>query len=229
MGSGLCVPGCSNTSSRAGFSLRDDAGAEVPVLRAGTVSMRLVVGITGATGAIYGVRLLERLRDAAVETHLVISRWGARTLLHETTWPREKVEALAHATYAPADMGAAISSGSFRTHGMIVAPCSAKTLAAIAHGFGDNLIHRAADVALKERKKLVLVVREAPFSDIHLENMLKVSRMGGVILPPIPAFYNHPASVDDIIDHTVARVLDQFGVEMKGAARWTGDMGVGGD
>src|SRR6185503_5096326 len=129
--------------------------------------MRVIVGITGATGAIYGVRLLERLRAAAVETHLVISRWGARTLMHETPYSREQVETLAAVTYAPADMGAAISSGSFRTDGMIVAPCSAKTLAAIAHGFGDNLIHRAADVVLKERRRLVLLVREAPLSDIH--------------------------------------------------------------
>src|SRR3954464_15596434 len=124
-------------------------------------------------------------------------------------------------------MGAAISSGSFRTGGMIVAPCSAKTLAAIAHGFGDNLIHRAPDVILKERRKLVLAVREAPLSDIHLENMLKLSRMGAVILPPVPAFYNHPQSVDDIVEHTVARILDQFGVEMPEAVRWAGEMGVG--
>lgn len=189
--------------------------------------MRLILGMTGATGAIYGVRLLERLREAGAETHLVISRWGARTLLHETPHSREHVESLATATYAPADMGAAISSGSFRTDGMIVAPCSAKTLAAIAHGFGDNLIHRAADVVLKERRRLVLVVREAPLSDLHLENMLKLSRMGAVILPPMPAFYNHPRTIDDIVDHTVSRVLDQFGLEVSGAARWSGEMNVG--
>jgi 4-hydroxy-3-polyprenylbenzoate decarboxylase len=189
--------------------------------------MRLIVAITGATGAIYGVRLLERLRDNGVETHLVISRWGARTLLHETPYSREQVEALADVVYAPADMGAAISSGSFHTDGMVVAPCSAKSLAAVAHGFGENLIHRAADVILKERRRLVLVVREAPLSDIHLENMLKLSRMGTVILPPMPAFYGHPATVDDIVDHTVARVLDQFGLEMRGPARWSGEMGVG--
>jgi 4-hydroxy-3-polyprenylbenzoate decarboxylase len=124
-------------------------------------------------------------------------------------------------------MGAAISSGSFHTDGMIVAPCSAKTLAAIAHGFGENLIHRAADVILKERRRLVLMVREAPLSDIHLENMLKLSRMGARILPPMPAFYNHPRTVDDIVDHTVWRVLDQFGLDAAGAARWSGEMGVG--
>jgi 4-hydroxy-3-polyprenylbenzoate decarboxylase len=189
--------------------------------------LRLIVGITGATGAIYGVRLLERLRDAGVETHLVLSRWGIRTLVHETTWSRERVEALAHAVYAPGDMAAVISSGSFKTDGMIVAPCSAKSLAAIAHGFGDNLIHRAADVVLKERRRLVLMVRETPLSDIHLENMLKLSRMGAVMAPPLPAFYNHPQSVDDVVDHTVTRILDLFGVEVSGAVRWSGDMGVG--
>ncbi len=191
--------------------------------------MRVIVGITGATGAIYGVRLLERLRDHGVETHLVLSRWGARTLLHETPYTRGQVEALAHTSYAPADMGAAISSGSFQTSGMVIAPCSAKTLGAIAHGYGDNLVHRAADVVLKERRKLVLVLREAPLSDIHLENMLRLSRAGAVILPPMPAFYNHPRTVDDIVDHTVARILDQFGIEVPGATRWSGEMGVGRD
>ena len=190
--------------------------------------MRLIVGITGATGVIYGIRLLERLRDADVETHLVISRWGGRTMLHETLYSREQVEALAHVSYAPSDMGAAISSGSFQTAGMIIAPCSAKTLGAIAHGYGDSLIHRAADVVLKERRTLVLAVREAPLSDIHLENMLKLSRMGAVIVPPVPAFYNNPSSIDEIVDHTVARLLDQFGVEVPGAPRWSGEMGVGG-
>jgi flavin prenyltransferase len=186
--------------------------------------MRIIVAITGATGALYGVRILERLRDAGVESHLVISRWGARTLLHETTYSREQVEALAHAVYAPGDMGAAISSGSFRTDGMIVAPCSAKTLGAIAHGVGDNLVHRAADVVLKERRRLVLCVREAPLSEIHLDNMLRLARMGAVILPPVPAFYNHPATIDDLVDHTVARLLDQFGLAPDESPRWTGDM-----
>jgi 4-hydroxy-3-polyprenylbenzoate decarboxylase len=189
--------------------------------------MRLIVGMTGATGVIYGVRLLERLREAGVETHLVISRWGARTLTHETPYSREQVEALAHTSYAPGDMGAAISSGSFQTAGMIIVPCSAKTLGAIAHGFGDGLIHRAADVILKERRKLLLAVREAPLSDIHLENMLKLSRMGAVILPPMPAFYNNPRSLTDIVEYTVARMLDQFGIDVPGAQRWTGEMGIG--
>jgi len=189
--------------------------------------MRLIVGITGATGAIYGVRLLERLREAGVETHLVLSRWGVRTLLHETTYSKEQVESLADVTYAPNDMGAAISSGSFQADGMLVVPCSVKTLAAIAHGFGESLVHRAADVTLKERRRLVLSVREAPLSDIHLENMLKLSRMGAVILPPMPAFYTNPRTVEDIVDHTVSRLLDQFGLELPGTVRWTGEMRVG--
>ena len=190
--------------------------------------MRIIVGISGATGVVYGVRLLERLRQAGAETHLVISRWGVRTLLHETTWTKDAVESLAHATYAPGDMGAAIASGSFRTDGMVIAPCSAKTLGAIASGTGDNLIHRAADVVLKERRRLVLVVRETPLSDIHLENMLKLSRMGTVILPPVPAFYTKPVTLDDVVDQTVSRVLDQFRLD-SGAPRWTGDMGTGTD
>jgi len=190
------------------------------------VEMKLIVAMSGATGAIYGVRVLERLRELRVETHLVLSRWGARTLLHETPYTREQVEALAHTVYAPGDMGAAISSGSFKTDGMIIVPCSAKTLGAIAHGYGENLVHRAADVILKEKRKLVLAVREAPLSDIHLENMLKLSRMGAVILPPMPAFYNHPRTVDDLVDHTVWRMLDQFGIEVPSAMRWSGEMGV---
>ena len=186
--------------------------------------MRLIVGLTGATGTIYGVRLLERLRELDVETHLVISRWGARTLAHETPYSREHIESLATAVYAPGDMGAAISSGSFKTDGMIIAPCSAKTLAAIAHGVGDNLIHRAADVILKERRRLLLAVREAPLSDIHLENMLKLSRMGVVILPPVPAFYNHPKTIDDIVNHVVQRALDQVGIHIDVVQRWDGVM-----
>jgi len=191
------------------------------------MAKRLIVGLTGATGTVYGVRLLERLRELDVETHLVISRWGARTLSHETPYSREHVESLATVVYPPGDMGAAISSGSFKTDGMIVAPCSAKTLAAIAHGFGDNLIHRAADVILKERRRLLLAVREAPLSEIHLENMLKLARMGAIILPPMPAFYINPRTLDEVIDHTVARMLDQFRIAVPGAHRWAGEMGVG--
>jgi flavin prenyltransferase len=186
--------------------------------------VRIIVGITGATGAIYGVRALERLREQGVETHLVLSRWGAQTLVHETSYTREQVEALAHTTYAQGDMGAAVSSGSFHTNGMLIAPCSAKSLAAIAHGFADNLIHRAADVVLKERRKLVLAVRETPLSEIHLENMLRLSRMGAIILPPLPAFYNHPRTVEDVVEHSVARMLDHFGITVPGAVRWSGEM-----
>ena len=182
--------------------------------------MKLIVGITGATGVIYGVRLLQRLREAAVETHLVISKWGARTLLHETPFSREQVEALATEVYAPTDMGAAIASGSFQAAGMIIAPCSVKTLGAIAHGYGDSLIHRAADVTLKERRKLLLAPREAPLSDIHLENMLKLSRMGTIICPPMPGFYQRPGSIDDIVNQTAVRILDQFGIHLDSPGRW---------
>ena len=146
---------------------------------------RLIVGITGASGSIFGVRLLEMLQGSGIETHLVMSRWGARTLVHETSYTPEQVNALATVAHPLTDQGAAISSGSFVTMGMVIAPCSARTLSAIAHGLGDNLIHRAADVVLKERRKLVLAVREAPLSEIHLENMLKLARMGVVIAPPM--------------------------------------------
>jgi 4-hydroxy-3-polyprenylbenzoate decarboxylase len=183
-------------------------------------SMRLIIGITGATGSVFGVRMLQMLKDAGVETHLVLSKWGARTLLHETPHTVEYVKSLADHTYGDLDQGAAISSGSFVTDGMIVAPCSVRTLAAIAHGHGDNLIHRAADVVLKERRKLVLMVRETPLSEIHLENMLKLSRMGVVIMPPVPAFYTNPQSLDDLVNQTVMRTLDQFGIHLDAAGRW---------
>src|SRR4026207_1785967 len=191
--------------------------------------MKVIVAITGATGAIYGVRILQRLREAGAESHLVISRWGSRPLLHETPYSREQVEALATVSYAPGDMGAAISSGSFRTDGMIIAPCSAKSLAAIAHGFGDNLIHRAADVVLKEQRKLGLAIREAPPRAIPPGNTWPLARVGALVMPPLPAFYNHPRTIDDIVDYTVARMLDQFGLEVSGSARWVGEMGVGTD
>ncbi len=187
---------------------------------------RLIVAITGATGVIYGVRLLQLLRDTDIETHLVMSKWAGRTLLHETPYSLEEVQALADAHYALADQGAAISSGSFLTRGMVVAPCSMRTLAAIATGQGDTLIHRAADVMLKERRKLVLMVREAPLSEIHLEHMLKLSRMGVAISPPVPAFYHRPATLDDVVSHTVMRVLDQFGIHVEGR-RWNGEMQPG--
>ena len=185
---------------------------------------RLIVGITGASGTIFGVRLLEALRGSGVETHLVLSQWGARTLVHETEYSVAEVQALAFERYAIGDVGAAIASGSFITMGMVIVPCSMRTLAAVAHGFGDNLIHRAADVVLKERRKLVLAVREAPLSEIHLENMLKLARMGVSICPPTPAFYNHPTSLDDIVSYSVTRLLDQFGIRVADAERWAGAM-----
>ena len=184
---------------------------------------RLIVGITGASGTIFGVRLLQRLRGTGIETHLVMIRWAARTLVHETPYTPEHVQNLADVVHPIGDQGASISSGSFITMGMVVAPCSARTLAAIAHGLGDNLIHRAADVVLKERRKLVLVVRESPFSEIHLENMLKLSRMGVVISPPLPAFYTRPASIDEMVDYSVSRILDQLGIHLD-ADRWSGEM-----
>ena len=183
---------------------------------------RLVVGITGATGTIFGVRILQMLHGSGVETHLVVSKWAARTLAHETTHSLKDVQGLATQSYGSGDQGAAISSGSFVTLGMVIAPCSMRTLAAIAHGLGDNLIHRAADVVLKERRKLVLVVRESPFNEIHLENMLKLARMGVVILPPMPAFYNHPQSLDDMVNHIAMRVIDQFDIHLDVMNRWDG-------
>jgi 4-hydroxy-3-polyprenylbenzoate decarboxylase len=187
-----------------------------------TAPRRLIVAITGATGTVFGVRLLEMLQETDVETHLIMSRWAARTLVLETSCTVEQVEALATRVYPLTDQGAAVSSGSFLTLGMVVVPCSMRTLAAIAHGLGDNLIHRAADVILKERRKLVLAVREAPLSDIHLENMLKLSRMGVVICPPMPAFYNKPQSVDELVNYTAARLLDQLGIHLDVRNRWTG-------
>ena len=183
---------------------------------------RLIVGITGATGTIFGVRLLQMLHGSGVETHLVVSKWAARTLAHETPYSLQDVQQLATQSYGVGAQGAAISSGSFVTMGMVIAPCSMRTLAAIAHGIGDNLIHRAADVVLKERRKLVLVVRESPFSEIHLENMLKLARMGVVILPPVPAFYNNPQNLDDMINHITMRVIDQFDIHLDVMNRWDG-------
>ena len=187
---------------------------------------RLIVGITGATGTILGVRLLQVLKEANIETHLVLSNWGARTLVHETSYSVRQVQELASRHYGSLDQGAPVSSGSFITDGMVVCPCSVRSLAAIAQGHGDSLVHRAADVVLKERRKLVLVVRETPLSDIHLENMLKLSRMGAVIFPPVPAFYNQPKTIDQLVDQTVLRILDQFGLHLSSADRWSGKMVV---
>ena len=187
-----------------------------------TKPTRLIVGITGATGTIFGVRLLQMLHGSGVETHLVVSKWAARTLAHETPHSLKYVQSLATQSHGIGAQGAAISSGSFVTLGMVIAPCSMRTLAAIAHGLGDNLIHRAADVILKERRKLVLVVRESPFNEIHLENMLKLARMGVVILPPVPAFYNNPQNLDDMINHITMRVIDQFDIHLDVMNRWDG-------
>ena len=187
---------------------------------------RLIVAITGASGSIYGVRLLEMLQGTGIETHLVMSRWGARTLVHETSYTPEQVQSLATVNHPITDQGASISSGSFITMGMVIAPCSVRTLAAIAHGLGDHLVHRAADVVLKERRQLVLAVREAPLSAIHLENMLKLSRLGVVIAPPVPAFYSKPQSLDEVVNYTAARLLDQFGIHVD-VARWPGLNQVG--
>lgn len=185
--------------------------------------MKLIVGMTGATGAPLGVALLQALRDMPnVETHLVMSKWAKTTIELETPYSARDVAALADFSHNPADQAATISSGSFRTDGMIVIPCSMKTLAGIRAGYADGLVGRAADVVLKEGRKLVLVPREMPLSTIHLENMLALSRMGVAMVPPMPAFYNHPETVEDIVHHVVARVLDQFGLEHPHARRWQG-------
>ncbi|MFI6498050.1 UbiX family flavin prenyltransferase [Nonomuraea typhae] len=182
--------------------------------------MRLIVAMTGATGAILGIRLLEALSEMpGVETHLVVSRWARSTITLETGLTVSEVLKLAEVTYRPGDQTAAVSSGSFPTDGMVVIPCSMKTAAAIATGYGEDLIARAADVVLKERRRLVLVPRETPLSEIHLTNLLTLARAGASIVPPLPAFYNHPRSLDDIVGHIVARVLDQFGLEVP-ARRW---------
>lgn len=183
---------------------------------------RLIVAITGASGAIYGVRLLERLRDVPVETHLIVSRWARVTIEHETDYTFAAVKALADVTYSENDQAAAVSSGSFLTRGMVIVPCTTKTLAGIATGFAYNLVCRAADVVLKERRPLVLAVRETPLNSIHLRNMLTLSDMGATILPPTPAFYTQPAGIDDIVDYTVLRILDQFEFGLESPSRWKG-------
>lgn len=184
--------------------------------------MRIVVGITGATGSVIGVRLLEALRDLGVETHLVLSKWGRATLEMETDLRAADVIAMADHSHGPGDQSAIIASGSYRTDGMIIAPCSMKTLAAIRTGYGEGLIPRAADVTLKERRRLVLVPRELPLSEIHLDNMLALSRMGVVIAPPVPSFYPRPTSLDEVVTHLCARLLDQFGLDLPLTTRWAG-------
>lgn len=187
-----------------------------------TSPKRLIIAITGATGVVFGIRLLEVLRDlGGVETHLIVSDAGWLTIEHELQLSKADVRAKADIVHSAKNIGAAVSSGSFDCDGMIVAPCSMKTLAAIAHGLSDNLISRAADVTLKERRKLTLMVRETPLSLIHLRNMTAITEAGGIIFPPVPAFYQMPNSLDDVVNHTVGRVLDGHGIDAKLAPRWT--------
>jgi polyprenyl P-hydroxybenzoate/phenylacrylic acid decarboxylase-like protein len=184
---------------------------------------RLIVAMTGATGAIYGFRILERLNVmGGWETHLVVSDAGLMNAWEDLRLKRRDIEKLADIVHPVHDVGATIASGSFLTEGMVIAPCSMKTLAAVAHGFADNLITRAADVILKERRRLVLLTREAPLNLAHLRNMVQVTEMGGVIFPPVPAFYSHAKTVDGMVNHTVGRVLDIFGIQHETIARWQG-------
>jgi flavin prenyltransferase len=183
---------------------------------------RLVVGITGATGAIYGVSLLQRARELGVETHLVVTPAGVLNVHHEMGLDRKGLEELADHAYAPADVGACIASGSFRTSAMVIAPCSMKTLAAVAHGFADNLLTRAADVTLKERRRLLMMVRETPFNLAHLRNMTAVTEMGGVIFPPLPAFYHRPTTIEALVSDGVERALELLGVGRAAPQEWSG-------
>jgi len=185
--------------------------------------VKVIVAITGATGSIFGIRILEFLKGQKdVETHLIMSEWGRKTIEAETVYTAEEVKQLADITYDVANLGARISSGSFQADAMIIAPCSMKTLASIRMGLADNLVSRAADVILKERRKLILLTREMPLNSIHLENMLALSRMGTVIMPPMPAFYNHPQTIDDMVDHIAYRAIDQLGISLPGLKRWNG-------
>ena len=181
---------------------------------------RLVVGISGASGFVYGMRLLALLRELDIETHVVVSRAAALTMTHETDFKLSDVAALASVLYRSDDIAAPVSSGSFRTLGMIVAPCSMKTLAEIASGLSSGLISRAADVVLKERRRLVLLARETPYTLTHLRNMAAVTEMGAIVAPPVPAFYARPASLDQMIDHTLGRVLDLFDLDSRTVHRW---------
>lgn len=184
---------------------------------------RIVVGISGASGAIYGVRLLEALKQITdVETHLIVSSGALTTIEYENSLKPESIYELADVIHSPQNLAASVSSGSFRTEGMVVAPCSMKSLSMIAHSIDDNLLVRAADVALKERRKLVLVPRETPLHLGHLRNMMAVTEMGGIILPPVPSFYHRPRTIDDIVDQTVGKILDQFGLDNELFDRWGG-------
>lgn len=186
---------------------------------------RMVVAITGASGTIYGIRALQALRSLGVTTHLVVSPAGQQTRAHETSLSRRELEALADVVHDPGEIGAAISSGSFLHHGMLIAPCSMRTLGEIASGVTSSLVSRAADVTLKERRRLVLLARESPLTSIHLRNMQAVTEAGAIVMPPVPAFYSQPATLMDVVDHTVARALDLFGLRVPDAPRWTGEHG----
>jgi 4-hydroxy-3-polyprenylbenzoate decarboxylase len=185
-----------------------------------SVPRRMIIGISGATGVIYGVRLLQVLKQQGIETHLVVTKAGEMTRAYETDLSMHQLHGLADVCYPVTDVGAAIASGSFRTMGMIIAPCSMRTMSEIAHGITSNLLTRAADVVLKERRRLVLMVRETPLTAIHLNSMLAVTQSGGIIAPPVPAFYIRPQTIEDLVDHAVGRVLDLFDLEMEGVRRW---------
>ncbi len=187
-----------------------------------TQPVRLVVGVTGATGAAYSLRLLRRARELGLETHLIVTPAGVLNVHHELGLDRHALEREASFAYAPADVGACVASGSFATAAMIVAPCSMKSLAAVAHGFGDNLLTRAADVTLKERRRLVLMVRETPFNLAHLRNMTAATEMGAIVFPPLPAFYHHPKSIDEIVNESAERALELAGVKGAEPKAWTG-------
>lgn len=189
----------------------------------------MIVGISGASGAIYGVRALEMLADAGVETHLVVTRAARATLHEESGHTMADLRGRADVTYSDNDLGAALASGSFRTLGMLVAPCSVKSLSGIAHSYDDTLLVRAADVTLKERRRLVLLLRETPLHAGHLRLMSEADAAGAVIMPPVPAFYDRPATLDDVVVHTVSRALDLFDVEVPQLRRWTGRRGGAGD
>jgi 4-hydroxy-3-polyprenylbenzoate decarboxylase len=192
-------------------------------LAASTPPKRIIVAISGASGAIYGVRLLQLLGEMPkVETHLTVSAAGLLNLQHELDMSRQQIEALADVVYPVHDVGAALASGSFQCHGMVVAPCSMRTLGSIAHGLSDNLITRASDVMLKERRRLILMVREAPLNLAHLRNMISVTEMGGVIFPPTPSFYHRPQTLAEMVDHTVSRVIDLLGLPQAHVPRWNG-------
>ncbi len=190
----------------------------------GDPAKRLIVGISGASGAIYGVRLLDLLKDSEIETHLIMSRAAQLTLAAETSFKVSDVEALADVVHSNQDVGAACSSGSFQNLGMVVAPCSIKTMSEIATGVTANLLSRAADVALKERRRVVLMLRETPLHLGHIKSMQAATEAGAIVYPPVPAFYTHPTSLDDMVDHTLGRVLDLFGIDLNLVRRWTGEM-----